>query len=161
MLHQFAPLCSFNHFNRPHGPMAWARAWMSEACLSHLRASTFCHVSQVSSFAACNHWLPHRNLAESDADASPPLTTLRSPYDLSKATAEQFILQKHSKVMRTVSVRIGGVPWRESTYILPNWYRARKWKGNGSNRPKVCYKRVHLHVYCTQDVSPTVSIMGL
>lgn len=50
-----------------------------------------------------------RAQAESEADASPPLTTLRSPYDLSKAMAEQFILQKHSKVMRTVSVRIGGV----------------------------------------------------
>lgn len=63
----------------------------------------------VSSFAACNHWLPHRNLAEQDPAASPPLTSLRSPYDLSKAMAEQYILQKHSKIMRTVSVRIGGV----------------------------------------------------
>lgn len=63
----------------------------------------------VSSFAACNHWLPHQNLGETDPAASPPLTSLRSPYDLSKAMAEQFILQKHSETMRTVSVRIGGV----------------------------------------------------
>ena len=63
----------------------------------------------VSSFAACNHWLPHQNLAESEPAASPPLTSLRSPYDLSKAMAEQYILQKHSETFRTVSVRIGGV----------------------------------------------------
>eukprot|EP00439_Symbiodinium_sp_Y106_P016975 s216_g2.t1 len=52
----------------------------------------------VSSFAACNHWVPHHNVAESDPAASPPLTSLR------------FILQKHSESgMRTVSIRIGGV----------------------------------------------------
>ncbi|CAE7150591.1 unnamed protein product [Symbiodinium pilosum] len=67
-------------------------------------------IVQVSSFAACNHWVPHHNVAESDPAATPPLTSLRSPYDLSKAMTEQFILQKHSASgMRTVSIRIGGV----------------------------------------------------
>jgi len=62
------------------------------------------------SIACANHWVPHINSKENDSEANPSLTELQSPYDLSKAVAERFILKHHSENgTRTVSLRLGGL----------------------------------------------------
>lgn len=64
----------------------------------------------VSSFACTDHWTSKLNCTETDPQANPPLSQLKSPYDLSKRVAEEFILRIHSSTgMRTMSIRIGGV----------------------------------------------------
>eukprot|EP00930_Biecheleria_cincta_P044862 TRINITY_DN30906_c0_g1_i2.p1 TRINITY_DN30906_c0_g1~~TRINITY_DN30906_c0_g1_i2.p1 ORF type:complete len:487 (-),score=48.65 TRINITY_DN30906_c0_g1_i2:428-1888(-) len=64
----------------------------------------------VSSLACTDHWASKINCSETDPEANPPLSQLRSPYDLSKRMAEEFILRMHSSTgMRTLSIRIGGI----------------------------------------------------
>mmetsp|Transcript_90119 Transcript_90119/g.291629 ORF Transcript_90119/g.291629 Transcript_90119/m.291629 type:complete len:512 (+) Transcript_90119:71-1606(+) len=64
----------------------------------------------TSSIAASDHWTAHTNASEADPSVTPHLSQLRSPYDLSKALAEDFVARQHSPGgMRTVSIRLAGL----------------------------------------------------